>query len=314
MNQDKRLERSHGELDSDPVTAERKPELMQTWNNNGPIGLINCLARYLFGSFNGIQVFLYPGLLLYWLRSDRLVEVISDLLGLRIHYFPLGVFLLLGLYVAFILLKYRAMSSAKPSQPGGELATFVVDLHVKLLTVLLCFALLFVFAAFTRYFYGIQVPVKLIASWTARALGGVMILYYYLADTWLSPWLNRGHKRQAAVSRTKVYARRHPKTYVAFNLFQIVMVLALARIYVNLVEYIYHPILTLLGSALRLEFELKPILIDGHLALWWNALLTALAFLISNLGFIPLVWLAKLATDITHPIRPPKIYPHTAEN
>ena len=105
MNQDKRLERSHGELDSDPATPESKPSLARARNNDGPRGLITSLARYLFGSFNGIQVFLYPGLLLYWLRSDRLVEVISDLLGLRIHYFPLGVFLLLGLYVAFILLK-----------------------------------------------------------------------------------------------------------------------------------------------------------------------------------------------------------------
>jgi hypothetical protein len=280
----------------------------------GPVSLLKSLIRHLFGSFNGIQVFLYPGLLIYWMQSDRLIEVVSDLLGIKIHFFPLSIFMLLFLYMIFIVIKHLVLFRGRSGKVLSRVGAFVVDVHEKLLAVLICFALLFVFAGFFKYFYGINLPIKLISSWTARALGGLLILYYYLGHVWQSPWLQLGHSIPGAITRTRVYARMHPRGFIAFNLFQIIMVLVLARVYVNMLEFIYHPLITLFGSATGLEIELNPVPLGSNLSLFWNALLTGNAFLISNFFFIPLVWLARLATGIMHPIRPVIVTSHHLEN
>jgi len=270
------------------ISAQHTPK-------EGSVSLIKSLIQNLFGSFNGIQVFLYPGLMLYWLQSDRLIEVVSDLLGLNIHYFPLSIFLLLFLYMVFIVVKHMVMFPGETGTRMAKVGDFIVDAHEKFLAVLICFALLFVFAGFFKYFYGISLPVKLIASWTARALGGLMILYYYLEDVWLSPWLRLGHGKPGSVTRTRVYARLHLRGFFAFNLFQVIMVILLARVYVNMLEFIYHPLLMLIGSATGIVIELNPVSLGTNLALFWNILLAGAAFLISNFFFIPLIWLAKLA-------------------
>lgn len=283
-------------MNSYPASADRVKD--------GPLVILKTLLRYTFGSFNGIQAFLFPGLLLYWLDSDRLVTVVSDLLALNIHYFPLCVFLLLGSYVAFILLKNRALNSGLTGSAKLDTGAFIVDLHKKLLIVLISFALLFILSGFFKYFYGIRIPVRTIASWTARVLGIGIILYYYLLHVWLAPWLKRGHSQHSSAERSFVYARLHPWRFVGFTLFQVIMIFVLARVYVNVLEYVYHPLFMVLGSATGIRIELKLWSLTSNLALFLDVFLAIVALMISNIFFIPLVWVAELSSRIMHPIRP----------
>lgn len=253
------------------------------------------LIKYWIGSFNGIQVFVYPILLLNWLNANGLVNAVSHLLTLKIHYFPLSIFLFLLFYVLFILAKYYFSAP----HTKAELKTFIIKFHKYLFISLLCFALLFLLAIFLKYFYGILISEKAIASWAARILGFLAILYCHLSHSWTEPWQKMGHSFSNAVVRVKVFARRKPYHFHLFNVLHLSIILIFSKAYMNWQEYIYHPLFHVLG----LDLKIKLIYLNDTLALSINVILVCIATLCSSFFFIPLVWLAAQITRFLHPIK-----------
>lgn len=254
------------------------------------------LLRYWIGSFNGIQVFIFPVLLLNWLDAIELVHVVTELLTFKLHYLPLCIFLFLAVYVLFIIAKHYV--SAHHSK--AEFKVFIIKLHKYLLICLLCFATLFLLAIFLKYFYGILISEKAIASWTARALGIIAILISHLCHSWAEPWQMRGHSFPKSLARVWIYARHHPYRFHAFNLTHLFFILLFCRAYINWQDYIYSPIFHALG----LDFKLNLISLSSTLALGVNVILVTFAALCSSFFFIPLVWLSTQITRFLHPIKP----------
>lgn len=254
--------------------------------------------RYWLGSFNGIQVFIFPVLLLNWLDALELVQVVTELLTFKIHYLPLTIFMFLAVYVLFILAKYYV--SAPHSK--AEFKRFIIELHKYLLICLLCFAILFLLAIFLKYFYGILISGKTIASVAARVLGMFAILFCHLSQSWTEPWQKLGHSFSNASARVMVFARHHPYRFHTFNVVHLFFILILCKAYVNWQEYIYYPIFYALG----LDFKFIMIPLNNTLALSVNVILVTFAALCSSFFFIPLVWLATQITRFLHPIKPQK--------
>ncbi len=256
------------------------------------------LLKYWLGGFNGIQVFIFPVLLLYWLDALELLHVVSEILTFKMHYLPLCIFLFLAVYVLFIIAKYYVSAP----HTKAEFKLFIIELHKYLLTCLFCFAILFLLAIFLKYFYGILISEKAIASWTARGLGIFAILISHLSHSWTEPWQKLGHSFPNALARVRIFARHHPYRFHTFNLLHIFLILLFCRAYINWQDYIYYPIFHALG----LDFKLNLISVSSTIALSINVILVTFAALCSSFFFIPLVWLATQITRFLHPIKPRK--------
>ena len=280
------------------ITSDLKPPKIRPLHKT--IGMR--FLRYWIGGFNGIQVFIFPVVLLNWLDPIELVQVVTELLTFKIHYLPLTIFLFLAVYVLFILAKYFV----SVPQTKEEFKHFIIEFHKYLLICLLCFAILFLLAIFLKYFYGILISEKAIASLTARGLGIFAIMFCHLSHSWTEPWQNIGHSYSNAYARVWIFARHHPYRFHTFNLVHLFFILLFCKAYVNWQEFFYYPIFHALG----IDFKINLISLDNTLTLSINVILVTVAALFSSLFFIPLAWLATQITRFLHPIKPRK---HTQE-
>lgn len=269
--------------------------------------LLRSFSGLLFGSFNSIQIFLYPGLLLYWLESTSLVYSLSDLVTSRLHYVPLIIFLLVFVYMILILLKNeyylrRVPDGMKHAIPG-EFTRFVVDIHAKLLILIIVFMVLYVLSVFFKYFYGISVPLKAILSYGLRMLGMLLIMYYYVLHSWIAPWRKRGHGYSACRIRLLAFIKTNPGHFIRFTVFMIALAFLFAKFYTLMLQYIYMPVLAIMGAMLDIHPHISLHAFSSISATVYNLLMVVLAVLLSNLFFIPLIWLAGKMLDRLHPVR-----------
>lgn len=144
---------------------EMTPDLQTSKAKSQPQTIGIRFLRYWIGSFNGIQVFIFPVLLLNWLEALELVHVVTELLTFKIHYLPLTIFMFLAVYVLFIIAKYYVSAP----HTKAEFKHFIIEFHKYLLICLLCFAILFLLAIFLKYFYGILISEKPSLPWQPAA-------------------------------------------------------------------------------------------------------------------------------------------------
>lgn len=269
--------------------------------------LFESFTGLLFGSFNSIQIFLYPGLLLYWLESTSMIYTISDLITSRLHFVPLLIFLLTFVYVMLILLKneyyLRRNSSDNKQKPKGEFASFVVDIHVKLIVLLVILMVLYMLTIFLKYFYGLSIPLKSILSVGIRLMGMLLIMYYYILHSWIRPWHMKGHNFHACKKRLLAYIRVHPGQFTMSTVFMMGLVFLFSKFYTLMLQYIYMPVLAIIGAMLDIHPHLSLHAFSSVFQALYNVLVITVAVLLSNFFFIPLVWLAGKILDRFHPIR-----------
>ncbi|NLK50184.1 MAG: hypothetical protein GX294_06000 [Candidatus Cloacimonetes bacterium] len=275
--------------------------------------LWRAFLHYLLGSFNGIQVFLYPSLLVYWIKGDSLVGAAYDLMGTGLHLMPLTVFFLLLLFVLFMILKFHLMDYHKLPFGSSDIARHVIKIHRILVPAILAYTVFFALSIFIKYFYGIQISTGHLATMATRVLASAWIVYAFVKNAWIHPWQKLGHSLQSSQKRALVYPRLHPFKFLAFNLYLVFAIIILAKLYTSIMEVIYHPLFSFIGylTGFLPRFELLPV--ASTLPLLTNIVLLAFAFLLSNFFFIPLVWLAKHACQIMHPIRIQKSKPTLQE-
>jgi hypothetical protein len=73
------------------------------------LNLIREILNVLFGDYNGIQVFIAPVTLVYWIDSNSLITSATSLISFRIHYLPLLAFFTILAFVVFMLVKIKLL-------------------------------------------------------------------------------------------------------------------------------------------------------------------------------------------------------------
>ncbi len=255
----------------------------------------------LFGDFNGVQVFLYPMTLFCWVDTNSFLYATTGLLTTQKHLFPLAIFLLIFVFILFLVLKNVSgiFDAIYPLQEGDKAAfrQVVINLHKFLLIVIIAAALLYVLSVFLKYYYNVRVPLKSIYPIVIRFLGIFLLLFYGLRFIWTKPFRENESDMQKACIKLRIDYKAHRNLYSAHALFYVLMVIVGAFIYNILVLDVLYKIFGWLNFSPNLYFT-PPASI---LALLYNIFIIAIALLLSNLLFSPLV---KVITHIAERLHP----------
>lgn len=249
------------------------------------IKLIN-MIKILFGEFNGVQVFLAPISLFYWIQSDTILAAGTSLLSFRIHYFPLLAFLIILCYTAFMVLKLSLLHHGSRS----EFWDSVIDLHVSVLALVLIALILYALSGFIAYFYGIRGTLKTTMYMLFKLFTASIILYHYFFHAWLLPYYKRGYGRKRSRLCLLAWLKKNRFSFVRHSGLLLVFAFAAVRIYQLAIHFIISPALEGFESFTGLDLRLKlyPFMhIDDIFA---NVGVILLAFVLSNLLFFPLVY------------------------
>lgn len=255
----------------------------------------------LFGDFNGVQVFLYPMTLFCWVDTNSFLYAATGLLTTQKHFFPLAVFLLIFIFILFLVLKNVSgiYDAIYPLQEGDK-AVFrqvVINLHKFLLIVIIAAALLYVVSVFLKYYYDIRIPLKSIYPVAIRFLGIFLLLFYGLRFIWIKPFRENELDTQKAYIKLRMDYKAHRNLYSAHALFYVLMVIVGAFIYNILILDVLYRIFGWLNFSPNLYFT-PPASI---FALLYNIFIIAIALLLSNLLFSPLVKAITYIAEKLHP-------------
>jgi len=273
--------------------------------------MLRGLLKAMFSEYNGIQVFMYPGTIFYWLSSTGILVALSSLLSARIHYLPLTFWGVLLIYVAFIMIKIYTILFKGPHFASPHLISeywdSVIRLHIRLFVVLIAVMVFFVFAEFMSYFYGIKIPLKHGIMIFFRLFTVILIIAYYIPAMWLKPYRERGYGRRRSEQYFFAWMKRNPLATVKYSGMLFLILLAAVRLYVLLIPYVYNPLIYAVNDFLiiNLQLELAPI---NHLwSVFYDLFILSAAFMLSNLCFYPIMMLAQALANALHPIKPGKV-------
>ncbi|MBW6513925.1 MAG: hypothetical protein K0B87_04110 [Candidatus Syntrophosphaera sp.] len=263
--------------------------------------VINGIFRLLFGEFNGVQVFLYPMTLFWWMDSYDFYYAMTGLLTKQRHLFPLSIFLLLLLYVLFLIIKN---SSAILKENGRNTETekrslyaMVINLHKILLIAVLAVGLVYVLAAFLKYYYAIHIPLKMFFPYIFRGFSVFLIIFYTLINTWTKPFRLGGLSMNRSIVRVRRQYRQHPELYGMHALVLVMMIVIGSFIYNLMVLNLFYPVVGAIGFSPDL-FMTVPSSIP---ALLYDIFILGVAFMLSNLLFSPIVMIISFYSDKLHP-------------
>jgi hypothetical protein len=257
--------------------------------------------RLLFGDFNGAQVFLFPMTLYWWIDSDSFLLAITGLLTSRKYYFPLSVFLLLALLVAFLIIKqYNSLTDERGIIPQRDKTSFynaAISINKTLLLTGIGVALLYVLSVFLNYYYNIKVPLKSILPVLFRLFGIILIMEFALIESWSIVFKQRGHSRKTVLKMVWLDMRRKPLAYTSHGLMLMVSVLIGSYLYDVMVVHLFYPASEFLGFTRKLVL-LAP---ANIWAVCYDIFIFAVAFLLSNLLFSPIVRMICHFSNSLHP-------------
>jgi hypothetical protein len=257
--------------------------------------------KLMFGDFNGIQVFLYPLTLFWWIDSGSFLYAMTGLITIRRHYFPLSIFLLLFLYIMFLVLKNHSYIYSDTKRKEGQQSAFyeaVIEIHAYLLITLICFGLLYVFATFMGYYYSIKIPLKHIYTLAFRFFSISLILYYSIVYSWIQPTRNRNLSLPQARRLMRRFQLRHQLKFFSYLVMMILGIVFCAFIYSMLIEDLLLPFTNLIGISLK--FFMVPM--NNTVSLLYNVFIFGAAFILSNLLFSPLVAVFNHFLKKIHPL------------
>ena len=259
------------------------------------------------GQYNGIQVFLYPVTLLYWISSASILLPFTTLLSLRMHYLPLTFFGVLLIYVCFMILKIYTFVFPGPRSGHpkllGEFYDKVIQLHLVLFVTVLVLMVYYILARFLGYFYRIDLPLKQGVMFFFRALTVLLILYYYLKSMWLKPMRDRRYSQKRSTLLALGWANRNPWAALKYTVMMIVVVFAAVKLYLIVIAYFITPVLSGIRHLLGLKLDIELIPISGIGSVLANLFMLAAAFMLSNLLFYPIIVLSQKLNNSMHPMK-----------
>ncbi len=261
------------------------------------------IFRLLFGDFNGVQIFLYPMSLFYWMETESFLVATSGLMTSQRFYIPLVVFLLVLILMGVLAMKnYCALFGAQHPHPEAEKASFiqtVIGMHKLLLLILGGFALIFLVTSLLNHFYGLSLPLQTINLTLARLLSAILILGYSLMNSWTQPFREQGMDlRKALAEFRRDYGQKQTHYLLHGALYVMLAVFFSAIHYLVFVRGVYL-VLAVLGVDPNLYLAVP----KGLITLLYDIFVLFVAMLISNLLFAPLVQLAVYLAGKFHPHR-----------
>jgi len=262
---------------------------------------IRIIFKLLFGDFNGVQMFLYPLTLFVWIDDLSFSFVVTGLLTVYKHYFPLFIFLLVLLNVFFLILKSHSVYLYNyPDSSPQEKRHFrkaVIDIHLGLLFVVIGSGVLYMLAAFFNYYYHIRIPLKAIYPYSFRLISALMIILLACLHYLMLPHRKAGASITRSHRNLIVGIRRQPWSYLLYSVVLCVSAVLASFIFDYLVGQWIFPILL----AFNLSPELIMLPVNGFPALLYDVAILGAAFMLSNLLFSPLALLIGNIADKLHP-------------
>lgn len=249
--------------------------------------MIQQMFYLLFGDFNGIQVFLYPMTLFWWIDSDSFLLAVTGLLTNQRHMFPLSLFLLLVLFMAFITVKVYSSTSGSQGGSAAEQRAFrgiLIDLHKVILIALVAASLIYLLASFLNYYYGIQLPLKKLYPLLFRASSIFLVFYLGLRNIWTQPYRGQGNSSSRACRSVRWNMTHDPLGHLAHALAVLMLAILASFLFNQVVLNLLFPLLEAGGIRPKLML-LRPV---GIFALLYDVFVFGVAFLLSNLLFSPL--------------------------
>ena len=263
--------------------------------------VIRIIFKLLFGDFNGVQVFLYPLTMFVWIDDLSFSFIMTGLLTVHKHFFPLFIFLLLLLYVFFLVLKSHSVYQYNYPDSSPQEKSFcrkaVIDIHLGLLLVVISSGVLYMLAAFFSYYYHIKIPLKIIYPQSFRVLSALMVILLACLHYLMLPHRKAGASITRSYRNVIVGIRRQPWSYMLYSLAICLAAVLASFIFDYLVGQWIFPILL----ALNLSPELIMLPVTGFLALLYDVAIMGAAFMLSNLLFSPLAFLIGNIADSLHP-------------
>ncbi len=277
---------------------------------------IHGLFKLLFGDFNGIQVFLYPMTLFWWIDSDSFISAITGLLTIQRHLFPLCLFFLLLIYLAFLIVKNSSaiFPEGRPVT-GSDRDSFlrmVIEVHKILLITIVSSALIYVVAAFLKYYYGILVPLKLIYPVVFRGFSILLILYYTLKNAWTETLREEGKSMETAFRAVREDWDKRPLAYAGHALALVLMIIIGSFLYNLIILNLLFPLVGVHGPGLKVLL-IPP---ENIGALLYDVFIFGVSLMLSNLLFSPLAKVIMHYSDRFNPQTTPvtKEAEHAPEN
>lgn len=269
--------------------------------------LLRGFLKAMFSDYNGIQVFLYPGTIFYWISNASIVLALSTLLSVRLHYLPLSFLGVLVIYISFIMMKIYTILFQGPHRENPHLVSefwdAVIRLHTRFFVVLLAAMIFFVFTEFMSYFYGIKIPLKHGIMLFFRLFTILLIIAYYIPAMWLKPYRKRRYGKKRSELLCYAWIIKNPLQAVKYSGMLFLVMLAAVRVYVIVIAYAYDPLLYALNDFLGVNLHVELLPITKLWTVVYNLFMLAVAFMLSNLCFFPIIKLAQLLADALHPIK-----------
>jgi hypothetical protein len=259
------------------------------------------LLKLLFGDFNGVQVFLYPMTLFYWIDTDSFLWASTGLFTSQKYFFPLVVFLLAFIYVAFLVVKnHSALYSDLRPHPAAEKRSFnltVIGLHKLLLIILFAAGMIYLVAAFLNHFYGIALPLKVIYLVLARLVCVLLILGYAIRNSWTRPFRERGLDLTRALALVRREYHERQGRYLLHAVAYVLLAVIFSAFYNLIVLNVFYLLFSIVGVSPNLYLAVT----NGFPALFYDILVICVAVMLSNLLFSPLV---KRGVDLAERLHP----------
>lgn len=261
----------------------------------------------MFAHYNGVQIFIYPISIFYWLGKESIVMALSNLLTERLHYLPLSFWGVLFIYILFIMMKTYTIYFQTPHQHNKHLVSdfwdSIINMHVRLFIVLIIVMVFFVLTSFMSYFYGIRLPLKQAIALFFRLFTILIIVYYYLAEMWLSPYRKRGYGDHRSETLCWGWLCKNPLAALQYTVFLVLIVLIAVKLYVIVISYVYDPLFLGLKQYLNFSIHLDLVPLKHTGTIFYNLFILAVAFMLSNLLFYPIIHFLQMLANHLHPIR-----------
>lgn len=257
----------------------------------------------LFGDFNGVQIFIYPMTLFYWIDTESFLWASTGLFSSQRYFFPLVVFLLAFIFMAFLVMKnHCALYSDVWPHPPAEKRSFnltVIGLHKLLLIILFAVGMIYLVSAFLNYFYGIALPLRVIYLMLARIVCVLMILGYAIRNSWTRPHREKGLDITRASALVRKDFRERQGRYLLHAVVYALLAFIFSAFYNLIVLNVFYLIFSIVGVSPNLYLAVT----SGFPALFYDILVICVALMLSNLLFSPLVKLGVDLSERLHPFR-----------
>jgi len=261
--------------------------------------LSGIILEALFGKYLGIQVFIAPITMFYLIESDSIMMAGTSLLGFRIHFFPLFIFLVMLSFMAFMLIKLKLLHRGT----RDDYLEAVIELNISMLALVIIALIVYAVAGFLAYFYGIKETLKHSMYMLFKIYTAVLILHHYLLSVWLAPFYPKHYGRKRAKKLFKAWARKHKMMLVRYSVLLILIVFASTRIYLILIHYVFVPVFTGIATYTGFDLRLSLFRFFALKDIFLNVAVCLIAFMGSNLLFSPVVWIIEYLINRFIPLK-----------